>query len=98
MDTMRILSKLVAAKEAEQTFIPRTTEASLDDLYAAGCLLGEVKLGMTFDSHGVEIKMHAHKVSDDFVWIRSKVYPTVKENLAACIDRATKVARFYQSI
>jgi hypothetical protein len=97
MDPLRLITKLTT-KEPEQTFIPRTSNASLDDLYAAGCLLGEVKLGMTFDPHGVEIHLHDHKVNGDYIWIRSKIFPTAKENLAACIDRATKVVRFYQSI
>ena len=98
MDPMRLVSRFTERKEPEQTFIPRTTEASLDDLYTAGCLLGEVKIGQTFDANGAEIRLHDHKVNGDYIWIRSKSHRTVKENLAACIDRATKVIRFYQSI
>jgi hypothetical protein len=82
----------------ESTYIPKQTEATLDDLYAMASTLGEVKMGLTFESNGAEIKLHKHTVRDDSIWIRSKVYPTIKENLAACIVRAEKVLKFYQSI
>jgi hypothetical protein len=78
----------------EATYIPKQTEATLDDLYAMASTLGEVKMGLIF----VEIKLHKHSVKGDSIWIRGTTFPTIKENLAASIVRAEKVLKFYQSI
>jgi hypothetical protein len=98
MDPMRLVSRFTEQKTSHQTYIPKQTEASLDDLYAMASTLGEVKMGLTFDSYGVEIKLHKHSVKGDSIWIRSTTFPTIKENLAASIVRAEKVLKFYQSI
>ena len=90
--------RLRGSSQATPEYIPRPTQASLDDLYATALTLGEVKMGMTFDAHGAEIRLHDHKVNGDYVWVRSKTYPTLKENLAVCIQRASALVQFYQSM
>lgn len=98
MDPMRQVSRLFRVSDSEATYIPRPTQASLDDLYALGSTLGEVSMGTTFKPRGCEIKLHAHKIRGDFIYIRSDSYPTLKENLADVIQRAERVINFYQSM
>jgi hypothetical protein len=90
--------RLQSRTESDSTYIPRPTQATLDDLMATAQTLGRVELGGSFHPQGAEIKLPPSSVNDDFIYIRSRNLPTMKENLAVCIHRAQQVIQFYKSI
>jgi hypothetical protein len=85
-------------KGTTSEYIPRPTQATLDDLMTTAETLGRVELGGTFSPHGAEIFIKKSLVNDDHLYIRSRDLPTKKENLAECIHRAEQVIQFYKSL
>lgn len=98
MSLVSTLRRNFTKEEDNVEYLPRATQATLDDLYAKALTLGEPKLGITFEPHGAEIRIHDHKAGGDYIWVRSKMYPTIKENLAACIQRAELIVNLYRSM
>lgn len=93
-----LVKGLLSSPNKSSEYIPRATQATLDDLLSAAQTMGVVELGGTFHPQGAEIKLRTALVSDDFIYIRSRNLPTMKENLAVCIYRAQQVVQFYKSM
>lgn len=85
---MRLIGK---SKSSEYIEAPK--ELSLDDLYAEGQRYGRVEVGGTFHPNEARIKLNF--TGDDYISVKSKNAPTVKENLAECIAKARALKQFY---
>lgn len=79
-----------------QEFIPSLKELSLDDLYKNASQLGEVKIGGILGPDMASIDCNF--TGDDFVMIKCRKYPDVKQNLAEAIERAMKLREFYKHV
>ena len=88
----------VTPHNTNSQYIPRSTQATLDDLLATAQRYGRVEIGGSFHPNSAEIKLKDTTVSGDYVIVRSREHSTIKENLAECIHKAEQVITFYRSM
>jgi len=75
--------------------IPAPTRLSLEELFQEASHLGKLTTGGTFMGvNGAELSCSF--VGDDYVSIKSKNLPTLKENIAAVIYKARQLKQLYQ--
>lgn len=77
-------------EDENHSFMPKATNATLDDLFSAANEIGEVEIGGSFSKNSAEIKIHCEL---GHFYVKCKKYDTVKENLAECIHRARHIER-----
>lgn len=84
--------------QAAQQFLPgnNAQKLSLDDLYEMANRFGKVEIGGIGGREVVEIKLNF--TGHDYVSIKCKDRPTMKENLAECIAKAQMFKKFYQEM
>lgn len=74
--------------------IPAVNTMSLDELYEIASTYGRVDLGGMMGAECAEI--NCSFTGSDYVALRSREYSTLKQNLAAVIDKAASLKMMYQ--
>lgn len=82
--------------QVAQQFLPgnNTEKLSLDELYELANAFGKVEIGGILGREAVDIKLNF--TGEDYVCVKCRNSPNMKENLAACIAKAQLYKKFYQ--